>query len=210
MSETAVAEAPSPATAPAVEKQILHVAIIDINKQLIALAKRDVPELPEISWSEGDALAGEADAVVTPANSFGFMDGGMDAAVVARFGDAIAEVVRKRIATYPFGEVLIGQAFMIQTNDPKIPNLIFAPTVRAPKPITHPADVLLAARAAVKLAVDAGFNRIVMPCMGAGAGRLHPNASFAAMIGGIQAARFPQVRPENWQEAQVRHFNLNG
>jgi O-acetyl-ADP-ribose deacetylase (regulator of RNase III) len=190
--------------------KILEVAIVDINEALIALAKRDVPELPGISFAAGDALSLTADAVVTPANSFGFMDGGMDAAVIARFGESIANLVRTRIATYPFGEVLVGQAFMVPTGDPKIPNVIFAPTVRAPKPITHPADVLLAARAAVKLAVDAGLSKIVMPCMGAGSGRLTPNASFAAMIGGIQSARFPQPRPENWQEAQVRHFNLNG
>lgn len=192
------------------DKPILEVAIVDLNENLIALAKRDVPELPGITWEAGDALALTADAVVTPANSFGFMDGGMDAAVIARFGQALENMVRERIASYPFGEVLVGQAFMVPTGDPKIQNLIFAPTVRAPKPITHPADVLLAARAAVKLAVDAGFRKIVMPCMGAGSGRLVPNASFAAMIGGIQTARFPQVRPANWQEAQVRHFNLNG
>lgn len=192
------------------KKQVLHVAIVDLNKDLIALANRDAPELPEISWAAGDALALEADAVVTPANSFGFMDGGMDAAVVARFGQSVENMVRERIATYPFGEVLVGQAFMIPTNDPKLPNLIFAPTVRAPKPITHPADVMLAARAAVKLAVDAGFKKIIMPCMGAGTGQLPPIASFAAMIGGIQSARFAQPRPANWMEAQVRHFNLNG
>lgn len=191
-------------------KPILQVDIVDINPDLITLAQRDVPELPAITWSQGDALTREADAVVTSANSFGFMDAGMDAAVIARFGKSVENTVRERIASYPFGEVLVGQAFMLNTNDPKIPFLIFAPTVRAPKPITHPADVLLASRAAVKLAVDAGFRKIVMPCMGAGAGRLAPNASFAAMIGGIQSARFPQVRPENWQEAQVRHWNLNG
>lgn len=194
----------------ATDAKILEVAIVDINENLIALAKRDVPEMPSITWSAGDALAGIADAVVTPGNSFGFMDGGMDAAVVARFGAAVENMVRERIATYAFGEVLVGQAFMIPTGDQKIQNLIFAPTVRAPKPITHPADVLLATRAAVKIAVDAGFKRVVMPCMGAGSGRLTPNASFAAMIGGIQSARFPQVLPANWQEAQVRHFNLNG
>jgi O-acetyl-ADP-ribose deacetylase (regulator of RNase III) len=191
-------------------QKILDVAIVDINENLIALAKRDVPELPSISFTAGDALALKADAVITPANSFGFMDGGMDAAVVARFGDAIANMVRDRIASFPFGEVLVGQAFMVSTGDADIPNLIFAPTVRAPKPITHPADVMLAARAAVRLAVDAGMSKVIMPCMGAGSGRLTPNASFAAMIGGIQSARFPQARPENWQEAQIRHFNLNG
>lgn len=190
--------------------KLLQVAIVDINENLITLAKRDVPELPAITFTAGNALAQKADAVVTPANSFGFMDSGMDAAVVARFGDVIASIVRDRIASYPFGEVLVGQAFMVSTGDADIPNLIFAPTVRAPKPITHPADVLLAARAAVKLAVDAGLSRIVMPCMGAGGGRLTPNASFAAMTAGIQTARFPQPRPSTPQEAQARHFNLNG
>lgn len=189
---------------------VLEVAIVDQNDNLIALAKRDVPELPAISWTLGDALAQEADAVVTPSNSFGFMTAGMDAAVVARFGPAVEGAVKERIAAYAFGEVLVGQAFMIATGDPKIPHLIFAPVVRAPKPITHPADVLLATRAAVKLAVDAGLRKIVMPCMGAGGGKLVPNASFAAMIGGIQSARFNQPRPASWQEAQVRHFNLNG
>jgi O-acetyl-ADP-ribose deacetylase (regulator of RNase III) len=201
---------PMPSTAAAPAAAVLEVAVVDQNADLIALAKRDVPELPGISWAHGDALAGEADAVVTPSNSFGFMNAGMDAAVIARFGPAVEGAVKERIAAYQFGEVLVGQAFMISTGDPKIPHLIFAPVVRAPKPITHPADVLLATRAAVKLAVDAGLRKIVMPCMGAGGGRLVPNASFAAMVGGIQGARFNLPRPANWQEAQVRHFNLNG
>lgn len=190
----------------------VHVAVIDRNAELIALAKRDVPELPDISWLVGDALAKdvEADAVVTPSNSFGFMSAGMDAAVVARFGAAIENQCKERVAAYPFGEVLVGQAFMVPTGDPKLPNLIFAPTVRVPKPITHPAHVMLAVRAAVSIANKSGFRRIVMPCFGTGAGMLSPGAAFAAMIGGIQAARYDQPRPADWLEAQKRHFNLNG
>jgi hypothetical protein len=44
--------------------------------------------------------------------------------------------------------------------------LIVAPTMRVPKIITDPADVMLATRAAVRVAWDFKFEHIVMPGMG--------------------------------------------
>jgi O-acetyl-ADP-ribose deacetylase (regulator of RNase III) len=46
------------------------------------------------------------DAVVSPANSFGFMDGGIDALYMARFGDDIQMAVRRAIYERHHGELI--------------------------------------------------------------------------------------------------------
>jgi hypothetical protein len=86
-----------------------------------------------------------------------------------------------------------------------------AEKMRVPKVITDPADIMLATRAAVRMAGDFRFNHIVMPGMGTGCGQMLPGVAARAMRAGIEAAlRDIPHRPFSWQEAQERHFQLKG
>jgi O-acetyl-ADP-ribose deacetylase (regulator of RNase III) len=89
--------------------------------------------------------------------------------------------------------------------------VIVAPTMRVPKIITDPADVMLATRAAVRVASDFRFDHIVMPGMGTGCGQLLPDVAARAMRAGIEAGlRDTPRRPYSWREAQEQHFQLRG
>ncbi len=80
----------------------------------------------------GDIPQTDCRAVVSPANSFGFMDGGLDTALSERFGWPLQDLVQAKIAERPLGELLVGESLIIETNDEKTPWLIVAPTMRVP------------------------------------------------------------------------------
>jgi O-acetyl-ADP-ribose deacetylase (regulator of RNase III) len=101
---------------------------------------------------------------------------------------------------------------VVPTYHESIPFLIVAPTMRVPKIIIDPADVMLATRAAVRLAAwDFRFDHIVMPGMGTGCGQVSPGVAARAMRTGIEAGLQDTPRgPYSWREAQERHLQLRG
>jgi hypothetical protein len=74
----------------------------------------------------------EFDCLVSPANSFGMMDGGMDAAITRFFGVELEQRVQQRILADYLGEQPIGTSFIIATGHPKHPFLAHTPTMRVP------------------------------------------------------------------------------
>lgn len=153
-----------------------------------------------------DALS--VDAVVSPANSFGFMDGGIDYAYSQLFGWDVQTELQRQIAALPFGELLIGQALIVPTGYKKIPWLISAPTMRVPNRIYDLNDIMLACRAAVAVAVEKELKSIAFPGMGTGCGEVRPDVAAIAMLCGIKNALDPLPSPASWHEAQHRHFNM--
>lgn len=72
------------------------------------------------------------DCFVTAANSFGMMTAGIDAAVVARFGEKLMQTVQHRVMDQFLGEQPVGTAFLVATEDSEIPFVCHAPTMRVP------------------------------------------------------------------------------
>lgn len=94
------------------------------------------------------------DAFVTAGNAFGMMTAGIDAAVVARFGDSLMRRVQFRILDQYFGEQPVGTAFVIETQAAEIPWLVHAPTMRVPGSIDG-TDKVYSATWAALLAIQA-------------------------------------------------------
>lgn len=61
---------------------------------------------------QGDILAEPADALVSPANSFGEMGGGLDLAIRDCFGFVLQTRVQEQIRKQHYGELLVGQAII--------------------------------------------------------------------------------------------------
>ncbi|XP_013415475.1 probable ADP-ribose 1''-phosphate phosphatase YML087W [Lingula anatina] len=141
--------------------------------------------------------APSADAIVSPANSFGFMDGGIDMVYTRHFGwqmqERLQEVIRKEYN----GEVLVGQAAIIETFEGGVKEgsldwskynggqpikfLISAPTMRVPLEVADTVNAYLAFRAvilAVKKhnAVPANepIRSVLCPGLGTAVGRMPP------------------------------------
>jgi O-acetyl-ADP-ribose deacetylase (regulator of RNase III) len=118
------------------------------------------------------------DCFVTAGNSFGLMTAGIDAAVVRRFGEPLMRRVQHRIMDEFFGEQPVGTAFILPTDEPTLPFLCHAPTMRVPGNIEG-TDKVYAATWAALLAVQV-HNRtstrrievVALPAMGTGFGGL--------------------------------------
>jgi len=190
----------------------LRISICDLNPVFVAEADHVLKSLPlRIEVAHRSVVDRPADAAVSPANSFGFMDGGVDWAYLQFFGVELQRRLQMVIRLQKFQELLVGAAVAVPTYHEAIPFLIAAPTMRVPKVITDPADIMLATRAAVRVATDFRFDHVVMPGMGIGCGRVPPDVAARAMRAGIEAAlREVPHRPISWQEAQERHNQLLG
>jgi O-acetyl-ADP-ribose deacetylase (regulator of RNase III) len=132
----------------------------------------------------GSVLDVLAQAVVSPADSYGRMRGGVDA-VYARAFPGVEQHVRSAVLAFHGGELPIGEAVIVPTGEAEPAWLISAPTVREPGEVL-PADTVhpyLAARAVFLKwrdgVLDDGPVResvetIAMPGLGTGNGGVDP------------------------------------
>jgi len=127
---------------------------------------------------ESDILDGPCDALVSPANSFGYMDRGIDLAYRRYFGFEIQSRVQAKIKTDFHGELPVGQATVVANGHPTVPYLVVAPTMRIPDRIADTVNVYLAFRAAL-LAVlahndhtETPIKSLRTPALGTGIGAM--------------------------------------
>lgn len=118
------------------------------------------------------------DCLVSPANSFGMMDGGMDAAITRFFGRSLEEKVQQRILDDYLGEQPIGTSLIVKTGHPKHPFLAHTPTMRVPMKIQG-TDIPYVAMWAMLLAVRQynkahpdSIGSVVCPGLGTGIGQV--------------------------------------
>src|SRR5689334_23728121 len=81
----------------------------------------------KITIGSGDLLRANVDAVVSPANSFGFLDGGIDLAYRNFFGLGLQRRLQAIIESKWSGELPIGQTVLLSTGDSRIKQIIFSP-----------------------------------------------------------------------------------
>lgn len=137
-----------------------------------------------VATYHGSIFDVKCDALVSPANSFGFMGGGIDLAISRFFGWHVQERLQTLIKTRHHGELLVGMAEIVATDNPFIPYLISAPTMRVSMNLKNSVNVYLAVRAVLllvkfgKMANGTDIKDIVktvaLPGMGTGVGQISP------------------------------------
>ena len=150
------------------------------------------------------------DCFVTAGNAFGLMTAGIDAAVVRRFGPALMERVQHRIMDPFMGEQPVGTAFIIPTDDPQLPFIAHAPTMRVPGSIAG-TDKVYAATWAALLAVqshnqtsDQKIATLALPAMGTGFGGVPFSEAARQMAAAYRHYLEPPHRL-NWDVVVDRH-----
>jgi O-acetyl-ADP-ribose deacetylase (regulator of RNase III) len=83
----------------------------------------------------------EFDCMVSAANSFGLMDGGVDLAISRFFGWQLMDRVQQHILADYLGEQPVGTSIIVETGHEKHPFLAHTPTMRVPMEITHTDNV---------------------------------------------------------------------
>jgi O-acetyl-ADP-ribose deacetylase (regulator of RNase III) len=152
----------------------------DLNRDVVAAWRAEFSDEPMVQLSEGEIFGASGDAIISPANSFGHMDGGIDLVYSNFFGWELEERLRLRLAEHHFGELPVGQAVIVKTNHASIPFLVSAPTMRVPGNISKTVNVYLAFRAALiaVLAHNEGaespIRSLLVPGLGTGVGDMPP------------------------------------
>jgi O-acetyl-ADP-ribose deacetylase (regulator of RNase III) len=121
--------------------------LIDRSAPLVAERKAQFSDCAAVAAIAGDYFHRPADAMVSPANSFSIMDGGLDLAIRDELGFAVERAVQAVIAERHHGELPVGCAEIVETNHPRWKYLIAAPTMRVPEPIPFTINAYLAFRA---------------------------------------------------------------
>lgn len=185
----------------------MKVILCDQNEMLCAAWRSMFGGLESVEVRHGDIFACEAEAIVSPANSFGFMDGGIDAAYLDRFdrfGHDIQTRLQVEICVHG-GELLVGEALPVKIIGLDNPEwMISAPTMRTPRVIIDRDAVRLSTRAALRCAIKLDVESILFPGMGAGSGRVPPEIVASEMRKGWSDVFAPQPFPSSWQEAAAR------
>jgi O-acetyl-ADP-ribose deacetylase (regulator of RNase III) len=167
----------------------------------------DNENIPDVTISCSDIFIRPSESIVSPANSFGFMDGGIDGIYTRRFGQDVVDRLQGTIRSMQFQELLVGQATAVRTDDSDFPYLISAPTMRVPMQISDPIDIYLATRVALRLAMNCGFNEVLFPGMGTGVGGVAPTVAAKMMGNAIKDIINPPTFPKSLSEASGRHYS---
>ena len=159
-----------------------HLHLVDVSAGMVIAWRAAFSGYPEVRIVEGSIVQVARGAVVSPANSYGEMGGGVDLVYRNHFGREIERRVQAKIQQ-TFGNYLpIGEPVLVETGSTVIPHLITAPTMFLPEPTTD-GTVYLAMAAVLKLARSRAdvLESIFCPGMGTGVGRLPFAAAASAM-----------------------------
>lgn len=112
----------------------VRLTLVDVQPEVVSAWTREFAGRGEVKIVLGDILQVAGNAVVSPANSFGGMDGGIDLAYREFFGRQIETRVKEVISRRPEGHLPVGASEVVLTANERIPYLIVAPTVYMPGP----------------------------------------------------------------------------
>lgn len=203
----------------------LHIYLAAIGTELADAWERYCGDLAFVDVHRGSVFDVNADAVVSPANSFGFMDGGIDRLYLERYGDKIQERVQESIQRDHGGELLVGAATIVETSDVAHPYLIAAPTMRVPMTLEASINPYLAARAIFRLILFGEFSQgdgreqrvrdrvvsVVIPGLGTGVGSVPPVMCAKQVRAAIEDVVMDnQVFPSSTLKIRRRHDKLTG
>ena len=118
----------------------------------------------------------DVDGIVSPANSFGMMTGGLDKALRDFFGMELQEAVRDVIVTEWFGEQTVGTSIVVDIPGHSGKKLIHTPTMRTPSIIMDYQTVYLCMRSALTAAIKSGVQYLMVPAFGGSTGRVPEDA----------------------------------
>ena len=188
--------------------------LIDSKPELCEKWRQVFSSYPEVEVLSGDYFQQSADAIVSPANSFGIMDGGLDLAIRNELGFQIETDIQEVILNKYHGEMPIGNAEIINTNHDRWSYMISAPTMRIPENINYTLNTYIAFRA-ILIAIN-NFNELVpkkpiksLVCSGLGTeiGSMEPIKCAAQMRAAYKLIKEP-ARISSFAEIHKSHLSL--
>jgi O-acetyl-ADP-ribose deacetylase (regulator of RNase III) len=191
------------------------IILADLSIDLIHAWAKAFPAHDRLELHKGDFFARSADAMVSPGNSFGFMDRGLDAAICAVLGHGAERRVQKTIVDRYHGELPVGAAIVVATEHERWPYLVVAPTMRIPERVGDTLNADLAFRAALLAVRDhniaqpaSPIRTLLVPGLATGVGGMLPGRCAEQMRVAYdeiaQPARIPSASAIRATHAKLR------
>ena len=134
-------------------KPVLSVVLVDVNAKVVQAWRAAFDDTPEVQIVKGSILAQTVDAWVTPTNSRGSMDGGVDAVIKKHLGAQIQQRVQDQIARSSGRMLPVGSATCVPTGIGAPAYLISTPTMeKSSENISDTLNVAFACAAAFQAA----------------------------------------------------------
>jgi O-acetyl-ADP-ribose deacetylase (regulator of RNase III) len=196
---------------------MINLILCDISADLVEAWTKDFVDDPNVAiyLSSFEDHIDKFDCLVSPANSFGLMDGGFDAALINFYGQSLQDAVQWEILTYHQGEQLVGTSRAIEIPNHPGKNLLHTPTMRCPKMIWG--DVVYCAMFAMlneALSLwSMEYRRdetltILCPGLGTGAGNVPPEEASRQMHLAWKNFNNPPKKID-WEYASKREIEIN-
>ena len=125
----------------------LRISVGDLNPDIVNALATAFAGVDQVEVVEGNLLDLSCDAIVSPANSFGDMGGGIDKAIDDFHGGAAQRAVTAAIAEQFFGELPVGTALIVKLSSRRLPFVVAAPTMRIPGNVGETINAYLSMRA---------------------------------------------------------------
>lgn len=193
--------------------------LCDFNEELTREWKRAFENHPEVEIKYGRFEDVDFDCVVSPANSFGLMDGGIDEAITMYFGQQMMDRVQKMIIDKYAGEQPVGTSEIVRgssdDNEKRVKFVAHTPTMIIPRDIGRTTNVYMAMKAMLIAVQNHNeniysvnkINTVVCSGLGTGAGRV----PYLKAADDMEKAYYNfKHRPKEltWQFALIRYNNI--
>lgn len=144
-------------------------------------------------------------AIVSPANSYGLMDGGYDKAITDYFGKNLQSIVQQKILHDFCGEQPVGCSISVDIPNHKNFMLIHTPTMRKPERILDNKIVYHCTRSSIIEALINGCDIVVLPAFGGLTGEVsHTSIAYYMERAIAQLITVPYNIP-NWRYVYDSH-----
>lgn len=167
----------------------MKIYLLDINKNMTDAWEKYFHPLKNIEIVNEDFAAfmdkhPNIEAVVSPANSFGLMDGGYDKAITDYFGEELMKDVQRTIMLKWYGEQPVGTSITVPIRGRIVPDkkhglmakkyavLIHTPSMRTPERIIDSRIIYQCMRTTLIEAMKQEVDSIVIPAFGGLTGKV--------------------------------------
>lgn len=157
----------------------VKVVLVDINKKMVEAWREVFEDHPEVEIVQGSMLDQKTTAWVSPTNTYGTMDGGLDGVIKTHIGSVIEKRLKDELTRLYQGKLPLGVATCVETGRDQPRYLISTPTMHSSsEDVSDSLNTALACAAAfqaVKLQnkkSPGSIASVALPGLGANTGRV--------------------------------------
>lgn len=189
----------------------MKIYLLDINPTMTQAWKKYFSNIEDVTIINDDfahfmITHTDIEAIVSPANSYGLMDGGYDKAIIDYFGKELQYKIQDKINKEWYGEQPVGTSITVNTdisvlNSQKMIRLIHTPTMRSPEVIIDARIVYQCMRTTLIEAEKQEVRSIVIPAFGGLCGQIPLNTIAYYMYCAYNQLKEYQPHIATWKDA---------